>query len=126
MKKMKKVVYTRLDGTKFEVEYDETAPCIICGEPVGSASMGGTVICLACDCGKCRFCGIPLPMDKNDIKLHMKWHKRKSKEFRRTPIMARKKKKRLVDKKEENRIRNETKDKIRLWEAERKFKSKKL
>lgn len=33
------------------VEYDETAPCWCCGEPVGEASMAGTVVCPACDCG---------------------------------------------------------------------------
>lgn len=49
--KMKKAKY----GNK-EYEYDELAPCIICGEPVHNASMGGTVVCPACDCGKCRFC----------------------------------------------------------------------
>ncbi len=51
---MKTVTYTRINGKKFTVEYDENAPCIICGEPVGNASMGGTVICPACDCGKNR------------------------------------------------------------------------
>ena len=36
---------------EFTVEYDETAPCKICKEPVENASMGGTDICPACDCG---------------------------------------------------------------------------
>lgn len=27
-------------------------PCIICGQPVGNLSMGGSKICSRCDCGK--------------------------------------------------------------------------
>lgn len=42
---MKIAKYPLTDGTVKEVEYDENAPCIICGEPVVEASMGGTVIC---------------------------------------------------------------------------------
>jgi hypothetical protein len=34
-----------------EIEYDETAPCKICGLPVDNASMSGTDICPSCDCG---------------------------------------------------------------------------
>lgn len=34
-----------------EIEYDETAPCVICGLPVENASMGGTNVCPSCDCG---------------------------------------------------------------------------
>lgn len=36
------------------VEYDETVPCLICGNPVISASMGGFDICPSCDCGRFR------------------------------------------------------------------------
>lgn len=31
--------------------FDATAPCSVCGEPVGSLSMGGPDICPSCDCG---------------------------------------------------------------------------
>ena len=41
--------YTPLGGSK--IEYDPNYPCIFCKEPVNFASMGGTVICGACDCG---------------------------------------------------------------------------
>ncbi len=78
---MKTVTYNLIGGGKKTIEYDETAPCIVCGEPVGEASMGGTVVCPACDCGLCRYCRIQLPMgrDKEDsikkIREHMAWHK---------------------------------------------------
>jgi len=42
----------RYPGTDQDIEYDETAPCLMCGLPVESASMGGTVICPWCDCGR--------------------------------------------------------------------------
>lgn len=48
---MKKAIYTGLDGKKFTVEYDENAPCKMCGFPVRGASMAGTSICPWCDCG---------------------------------------------------------------------------
>ena len=48
---MKTATYTLMDGTKIEVEYDENAPCRICGYPVKDASMGGTDVCLWCDMG---------------------------------------------------------------------------
>jgi len=48
---MKKVKYHLIDGGFWEVEYDETAPCRVCGLPVVDASMGGTDICPWCDCG---------------------------------------------------------------------------
>lgn len=51
---MKTVTYQLADGTDKEIEYDENAPCILCGEPVISASVGGTVICPWCDMGKSR------------------------------------------------------------------------
>jgi hypothetical protein len=44
-------VYTDLDGNDFTVEYDPTLPCWMCDEPVGAASMSGTVVCPSCDCG---------------------------------------------------------------------------
>jgi hypothetical protein len=80
---MKTVTYTLLNGKKKTIEYDENAPCIICGEPVLSASMGGTVICPSCDVGKCRYCGITICIlgeqvdggkSKQELLNHMKWH----------------------------------------------------
>jgi hypothetical protein len=55
---MKTATYTGLDGKKFTVDYDETAPCSMCAQPVQGASMGGTAICGACDCGRCRYCNV--------------------------------------------------------------------
>lgn len=72
---MKTVTYNLKGGGKKTIEYDETAPCVVCGEPVGSASMGGTAICPACDCGVCRYCGVQLPMEGKAIKQHIAWHK---------------------------------------------------
>lgn len=54
---MKTATYNLIGGGTKTIEYDKKDPCIICGEPVTEASMGGTVICPWCDCGKCRFCG---------------------------------------------------------------------
>lgn len=51
---MKNAKYYKLDGSSFEVAYDENQPCICCGLPVLSASMGGTVVCSWCDCGHLR------------------------------------------------------------------------
>ena len=51
---MKQATYTRHDGSQVVVDYDETAPCRICGLPVGAASVGGTDVCPACDCGRYR------------------------------------------------------------------------
>lgn len=48
---MKEATYTSLDGSKLTVEYDETAPCRMCGLPVIEASTGGTDVCPWCDCG---------------------------------------------------------------------------
>ena len=39
---------------RIEIEYDETAPCRICGLPVQAASTGGTDVCPCCDCGDFR------------------------------------------------------------------------
>lgn len=66
-----------------EVEYDADAPCIVCGEPVIGASMGGTVICGSCDLGKCRYCGMQITVfkksvdggeSKKGVLKHMQWH----------------------------------------------------
>lgn len=54
---MKTVTYRDFKGQPFTVEYDETAPCRVCHQPVVAASMGGTDVCPSCDCGRCRFCG---------------------------------------------------------------------
>lgn len=54
---MKTATYNKIGGGTFTVEYDENAPCIVCGEPVTEASVGGTAICPWCDMGKCRYCG---------------------------------------------------------------------
>lgn len=72
---MKTATYRRMDGSALKVEYDEHAPCEICGESVTEASMGGTTICPWCDCGHCRYCGVDLPMGKEAIRVHMKRHK---------------------------------------------------
>ena len=50
---MKTATYTSGDKP-LVVEYDETAPCRICGLPVEEASMGGTDVCPWCDCGNNR------------------------------------------------------------------------
>lgn len=81
---MKTATYRTTEGKELKVEYDETAPCIICGEPVVEASMGGTVICPWCDMGKCRYCRITIFVIKEELdggqslkelREHMKWHK---------------------------------------------------
>lgn len=75
---MKTATYNKMGGGKFSVEYDENAPCIICGEPVVEASVGGTAVCPWCDCGHCRYCGVQLPLtitDKDAIKKHTAWHR---------------------------------------------------
>lgn len=51
---MKVAIYKTLDSKDLKVEYDENAPCIVCGLPIENASMGGTAICPSCDCGKYR------------------------------------------------------------------------
>lgn len=48
---MKEAVYKTIDGKDLKIEYDEKAPCIWCGLPVESASIGGTNLCPWCDCG---------------------------------------------------------------------------
>ena len=81
---MKTATYRTSDGKDLTVEYDENAPCIICGEPVRDASMAGTDICPWCDMGKCRYCGISICVFREEIdggrslrelREHMAWHK---------------------------------------------------
>lgn len=83
---MRTVTYYKDSEMKepFDVEYDENAPCISCGEPVISASMGGTIICPSCDLGRCRYCHTPIIVfkesldggeSKRKVLEHMKWHK---------------------------------------------------
>lgn len=78
---MKTVKYLLVGGGEKVFEYDENAPCIICGEPVVEASVGGTAICPWCDMGICRYCRVQLPwgtnaeQTKSRIKEHMAWHK---------------------------------------------------
>jgi len=80
---MKTITYNTTEGKK-TYQYDENAPCIICGEPVIAASMGGTVVCPWCDLGKCRYCKIPIFVlkeelddgrSKKELLDHMKWHR---------------------------------------------------
>lgn len=81
---MKMARYPLEGGGERVVEYDEMAPCIICGEPVTEASMGGTDICPWCDCGNCRYCRMRIFVLKEEIdggrslkqlREHMTWHK---------------------------------------------------
>lgn len=51
---MKTATYTGADGKPIVVDYDDEAPCRICGKPVFEASMGGTDVCPWCDCGNHR------------------------------------------------------------------------
>ena len=51
---MKTITYTLADGSDKTIEYDENQPCLLCGEPVISASSSGTVICPWCDMGTSR------------------------------------------------------------------------
>ena len=78
---MKTATYNLVGGGKKTVEYDENAPCAICGEPVMEASMSGTSVCPWCDCGHCRYCGEHLPTSDKMIKQHMGWHKAQQKEI---------------------------------------------
>ena len=52
--KTKTATYQTLDGKDLVVEYDPEAPCVICGQPVIEASVGGTAVCSWCDCGEPR------------------------------------------------------------------------
>ncbi|MDG6969545.1 MAG: hypothetical protein JRN54_00340 [Nitrososphaerota archaeon] len=75
--------YHKTGGGIIEVEYDDEAPCLICGEPIIGASMGGTAICGSCDMGKCRYCGMTIFVmkesvddgrSKRNLLEHVKWH----------------------------------------------------
>lgn len=46
--------YKGVNGKPMFVPYDADAPCWYCGNPVGEASIGGTVVCPSCDCGSNR------------------------------------------------------------------------
>ena len=48
---LKTATYTMLDDTKQTVEYDPNFPCVHCGFPVITASVGGTAVCPWCDSG---------------------------------------------------------------------------
>ena len=72
---MKTATYRLKGGDELTVEYDETAPCKVCGEPVVAASMGGTDLCPWCDMGECRYCHVQLPLTEQDIRQHMRWHR---------------------------------------------------
>lgn len=83
MGKIRTVIYHDKNGKEIKIDYDEDNPCFICGEPVIGASMGGTAICVGCDCGKCRYCGMEFFVmkpeidggrSKQNLLEHMKWH----------------------------------------------------
>ena len=85
---MKTATYRLTNGKDLVVEYDETAPCQICGEPVVEASTSGTVICPWCDTGHCRYCGIRMIVMGEHIdggsslracRHHMNWHREHTK-----------------------------------------------
>lgn len=81
---------------KTSIEYDDEDPCIVCGEPVISASMGGPAICGWCDCGNCRYgCGIKIfvykeELDNGESKKavlnHMAWHREREPEFNKNAL----------------------------------------
>lgn len=50
---MKSAIY-QTDKGPIEVFYDPASPCVYCELPVESASVGGTSVCPACDCGRNR------------------------------------------------------------------------
>lgn len=89
-KQMRKATYWKQDGSELKVEYDENAPCLVCGEPVISASMGGTAICPSCDLGRCRYCGMTIFVikpeldggeSKKRVLKHMEWHHKNTPEI---------------------------------------------
>jgi len=47
-------VYALAGRGTTEVEYDDQAPCHVCGLPVLEASVGGTALCPWCDSGMFR------------------------------------------------------------------------
>lgn len=104
--------YRQEGGTTLKIEYDENAPCIICGEPVIGASMGGTVICPSCDCGKCRYCGTTICVVREEIDGgrskqrvldHMKWHHKYNPELVKKINTANTKMMDMLDKEAEER-----------------------
>jgi hypothetical protein len=50
---MKTATYQTNNGP-IEVSYDPDSPCVYCELPVIEASVGGTAVCPACDCGRNR------------------------------------------------------------------------
>ena len=81
---MKTVTYHTTDGEDIAVEYDETAPCWVCLEPVVDASGSGTTVCPWCDMGHCRYCRVDMFLMKEEIdggrslrkwREHMDWHR---------------------------------------------------
>ena len=67
---MKTATYTGMDGKPFSIQYDETAPCRICGYSVMDASMGGTDVCPWCDMGKERPDKTRTELQPNDNPYH--------------------------------------------------------
>jgi len=51
---MKTVTYPLMGDKKYTITYDETLPCIVCGNPVINASMGGPRVCPSCNIGRSR------------------------------------------------------------------------
>lgn len=88
---MKQVAtYHTQTNEPLKIEYDDESPCVNCGEPVVTASMGGTIVCPWCDMGKCRYCGITIMVLKEEIDggkskknllEHMKYHREREPEF---------------------------------------------
>ena len=69
-----------IDGRTVEVEYDETAPCILCDMPVVAASVNGTNCCPWCDMGVCRSIDghrVDLDLDPNTGKYDTRMHYKK-------------------------------------------------
>ena len=65
--------------------FHEARTCSCCGEPFTHESFGGPNICPSCDIGKCRYCGVPIMVLREEIDGgrskralldHMAWHKR--------------------------------------------------
>ena len=76
---------TSVHGDYIEVEYDETAPCQICRLPVENASVGGTGICPACDCGKHRDSHSDWTYNETILILRDGWTPQEAREGRRAP-----------------------------------------
>ncbi len=65
---MKIATYRLHDGSDLMVTYEDKGACVVCGLPVISASMGGTVICPWCDCGVYRDGTRQMTFDRAKIK----------------------------------------------------------